>query len=68
MEEKILGPLTQSLNTEGESSFEKVDDESDFGYIEFGVIVFIVYSEDSREIILDFFFPLRILNVFIPLS
>lgn len=39
-----------------------------FGYIEFGVIVFIVYSEDSREIILDFFFLLRILNVFIPLS
>ena len=63
-----MWPLTQSLNTEGESSFEEEADESDFRYIEFWMIVFIVYSEDSRESILDFFFPLRILNVFIPLS
>lgn len=55
MEEKILGPLTQSLNTEGESSFEKVDDESDFGYIEFGVIVFIVVRIVDRLYWISFF-------------
>lgn len=54
MEEKIWGPLTQSPNSEGETGFE-AEEDFDFGYDEFGVIVLVVYSDGSRVFCISFF-------------
>lgn len=56
--EKILNPLTRSLNIEGEASFEEEADEFDFRCIEFEVIVLCILEIVERVFV--FLFPLGI--------
>lgn len=44
LEEKTLAPIAKSLNTEGEANFVEEEDGLDFGYIEFDLVVLVVYQ------------------------
>lgn len=45
LEEKRLAPVAKSLNTKGEANFvEEAEDGFEFGYIEFDLVVLVVYQ------------------------